>query len=175
MINMARYTTVKQHLSLDEMMKQLRHAKDADKRMRWQIIYTVSADPRDGKVIARQLGCGSWLVSHAVNEYNRLGAKAFSGIGSGYARTRSHLSEVEEKAFLASFKEKALSGEITTLKKIKLAYEEKIGQEVHESVIYRLVARHGWRKIQPRPSHPKKDIVAQEAFKKTSLIWWPLR
>jgi len=30
-----------------------------------------------------------------------------------------------------------------------------------------MLERHGWRKIAPRPSHPKADPQAQEAFKKT--------
>ena len=170
---MSRCTSVKDHLKLSEIMYELRHAKDADKRMRWQIVYTAAADPRKGSMIARQLGCGVWLVSHTVNEYNRLGKKSFQGIGSGYARTNNHLSATEEKIFLSTFKAKAIAGEITTVKKVKLAYEKKIGQTVCNSVIYRLMARHGWRKIQPRPEHPKRDQAIQEAFKKTSATWYP--
>jgi Winged helix-turn helix len=29
------------------------------------------------------------------------------------------------------------------------------------------LARHGWRKLMPRPFHPKRDLAAQDAFKKT--------
>ncbi|MDP9311951.1 MAG: winged helix-turn-helix domain-containing protein [Chloroflexota bacterium] len=31
-----------------------------------------------------------------------------------------------------------------------------------------MLARHGWRKRVPRPTHPEADPAAQEAFKKTS-------
>jgi hypothetical protein len=31
-----------------------------------------------------------------------------------------------------------------------------------------MLARHGWRKIVPRPKHPKADTDAQEEFKKNS-------
>jgi transposase len=37
------------------------------------------------------------------------------------------------------------------------------------STIYRLLERHGWRKVMPRPRHPKADVAAQAAFKKTVL------
>ena len=37
-----------------------------------------------------------------------------------------------------------------------------------ESTIYRLLDRHGWRKLVPRPVHPKADLEEQAAFKKTS-------
>jgi hypothetical protein len=32
--------------------------------------------------------------------------------------------------------------------------------------VYNLLTRHGWRKLMPRPFHPKRDIAAQNAFKK---------
>ncbi|HEY6406604.1 MAG TPA: winged helix-turn-helix domain-containing protein, partial [Ktedonobacteraceae bacterium] len=42
-----------------------------------------------------------------------------------------------------------------------------VGHEVAESTIYRLLGRHGWRKLMPRPTHPKASKEAQEQFKKT--------
>jgi hypothetical protein len=33
------------------------------------------------------------------------------------------------------------------------------------TVTYRLLERHGWRKIVPRPQHPKTDKASQETFK----------
>jgi hypothetical protein len=32
-----------------------------------------------------------------------------------------------------------------------------------------LLTRHGWRKLMPRPFHPRRDIAAQNAFKKKRL------
>jgi hypothetical protein len=33
--------------------------------------------------------------------------------------------------------------------------------------MYRLLDRHGWRKLMPRPRHPKADPQAKEQLKKT--------
>jgi hypothetical protein len=33
--------------------------------------------------------------------------------------------------------------------------------------VYRLLHRHGWRKLGPRPRHPKAQPAVQERFKKT--------
>ncbi len=51
---------------------------------------------------------------------------------------------------------------------IQQAYQERLGKEVAPSTVYRLLDRHGWRKVVPRPRHPKADVAAQAAFKKTS-------
>ncbi|MBU1568309.1 MAG: winged helix-turn-helix domain-containing protein [Proteobacteria bacterium] len=37
----------------------------------------------------------------------------------------------------------------------------------------RLLARHGWRKVQPDTKHPKSDPVAQEDFKNWPKPWLP--
>lgn len=45
---------------------------------------------------------------------------------------------------------------------------ERYEVEVHERTVGKLLRRIGLTRVQPRPSHPKKDAEAQAAFKKTS-------
>ena len=47
-----------------------------------------------------------------------------------------------------------------------------LGQPVKPSVIYRLLARHGWRKVAPDTRHPKSQPEVQEAWKKNSRKNW---
>ena len=51
---------------------------------------------------------------------------------------------------------------------IRAAYERAVGHPVPKSTVYRMLARQGWRKLAPRPRHPRSDIQAQEAWKKNS-------
>lgn len=74
----------------------------------------------------------------------------------------------EERQLIDSFKEKARRGQIATAIQIQQADEQQCGFPVHKTTIYRLLERHQWRKIVPRPSHPKKDPSAVDEFKKTS-------
>jgi hypothetical protein len=37
------------------------------------------------------------------------------------------------------------------------------------STIYNPLARHGWRKLMPRPFHPRRDRVARQYFKKADF------
>jgi len=52
---------------------------------------------------------------------------------------------------------------------LKAAYEKAIGHETSNSTIYNLLARHGWRKLMPRPFHPQRDLAAQHDFKKAAF------
>ena len=83
-------------------------------------------------------------------------------------RRCSYLTLREEEEFLAGFLKEASEGGVLEVRRIKLAYEKKIGKTVAKTTIYRMLARHGWRKITPRPRHPKHDEDKQNAFKKTS-------
>ena len=50
---------------------------------------------------------------------------------------------------------------------MKLAFEAEVKHGVHITSIYRLLDRHGWRKLVPRPRHPKANQKSKPRFKKT--------
>jgi len=50
--------------------------------------------------------------------------------------------------------------------RIHKAYEEALGRCVPPSTVYRMLDRHKWRKVMPRPKHPKSKPEEQEAYKK---------
>lgn len=79
----------------------------------------------------------------------------------------SSLRVEEEQQFLAPFFVRARRGEIATATEVKLAFEARVGNAVQASTVYRLLDRHGWRKLMPRPHHPKGSTEEQEHFKKT--------
>ena len=75
----------------------------------------------------------------------------------------------EEKVLLARFAKAAGAGEMLNIHDLKRAYEQAIGHTTSNSTVYNLLGRHGWRKLMPRPFHPKRDLAAQNAFKKTAF------
>ena len=81
-------------------------------------------------------------------------------------RQRENTTLAEEKALLRRFAKAAGAGEMLNIHELKAAYEAVIGHATSNSTIYNLLARHGWRKLMPRPFHPKRDLAAQHAFKK---------
>ena len=76
------------------------------------------------------------------------------------------MSLEQERSFLQPFFARAAQGEITTAEEIQRAFEAEVKHAVHITSIYRLLDRHGWRKLVPRPRHPKAKPEAQAAFKK---------
>ena len=103
-------------------------------------------------------------VHKVISDYNRQGVGAIETPGKG-GRRRGYLPLAEEKKFLTQFMDSAKKGLITTIAKVKRAYEAKIEQIVHQSTIYRLLERHGWRKVMPRSHHPDTNFEEQEEFK----------
>ena len=83
-------------------------------------------------------------------------------------RRRTLLSPAQAHELLARHTQAAGQGQIVEAGLIKRDYERMVGHKVAASTVYRLLAKAGWRKVVPRPSHPKKDPAAELAFKKTS-------
>ena len=98
--------------------------------------------------------------------YDHGGIKALKPKPSG-GRKRENMTLAEEKTLLRHFAKAAGAGEMLNIHDLKAAYEKAIGHETSKSTVYNLLTRHGWRKLMPRPFHPKRDIAAQNAFKKT--------
>lgn len=117
--------------------------------------------------IAQLLGWSTATVHVLHSRWAKEGDAIFDLRGRG-GRRHQHLSAEQEQDLLAPFVERAQAGGMLTVAEIQLAYQEQVGKDVAPSTIYRLLDRHGWRKVVPRPRHPKADVAAQAAFKKTA-------
>jgi len=168
---MARVTHAAPHLPITEVKNRMRTDPRAMSRQRWLIIYNALVEPRSAAEIAQHCGVSKATVHAVISRYNRLGVVAIETPGKG-GRRRQYLTLEEEKQFLAPFFAQAECGEIATVGQVWRAFEQRVGHEVDDSTIYRLLHRHGWRKMMPRPRHPKSDLETQEQFKKTFQFWW---
>ncbi len=82
-------------------------------------------------------------------------------------RRFGYMTIEQERQFLSRFLDKAAQGGILVVSEIRQAFEALVGHKVAESTIYRMLDRHDWRTIIPRPRHRESDSEAQEGFKKT--------
>jgi len=163
---MSRVSSTAPHLSAEAIKQKIKSADSYWHRQKWLVVYNGLVDPRPVAEIAQHTGVSVGSVHKVISQYNRLGADALALPGKG-GRRNQYLTLEQEKAFVASFREKATKGQIARVAEIKLAYEKLVGRTVHKTTIYRLLDRHEWRKIVPRPRHIKADAEEQQAFKKT--------
>jgi transposase len=119
--------------------------------------------------IAQCLGVSLSTVNRAHMAYDAGGIKALKPKPNG-GRKHENMTLAQEKALLARFARRAGAGEMLNIHDLKAAYEGAIGHATSESTVYNLLHRHGWRKLMPRPYHPKRDLAAQNAFKKTAFL-----
>jgi len=118
--------------------------------------------------IAQSMGVSLSTVNRAHMAYDHGGLKALGRKRRG-GRKCQNMTVAEGKALLKSFGKAAGAGEMLNIHDFKAAYEKAIGHETSNSTVYNLLTRHGWRKLMPRPFHLKRDIAAQNAFKKKNF------
>ena len=151
-------------------MRLAERLKQADSHAQYQRIQCVLIRATLGSSatqIAELLGWSTATVHVLHSRWSKEGDAIFDLRGRG-GRHHQHLSAQQEQQLLAPFIERAEAGGMLTVAEVQQAYQDQLGKQVAPSTIYRLLDRHGWRKVVPRPRHPKTDVAAQVAFKKTS-------
>ena len=134
-----RITQAALHLSVDEAKERMNREVRPWVRQHWWIIYNALVAPRIAEEIAPHTGVSMSTVHRVVSTYNRLGSAALETPGKG-GRRHQYLTQQEEPEFLAPFFAQAESGEIATVTQIQHAFEKKVGREVDDSTIYRLLS-----------------------------------
>jgi transposase len=157
-----------QALMVDQsaVLEAMRSASTVEEFQRYQSIHLRVSAGLDVAAIAAATGLAESTIHNLHSRVRREGLEAASTKGRG-GRYRSYLSVEEEKELLAKMEPQAKRGGMIEVSKMHRALEEKVGGSVAKNTVYQLLHRHGWRKIAPRPKHPKGDVAAQEAFKKT--------
>ena len=146
--------------------KAYRESKDTREQTRLLCLGLRIERAYTAKEIAGIADCSEGLVKKVVGDYSREGLE---GILCGkFGGNRRNLSQEAEDALLAPFLAMAEKGRILIVSDIHKAYEITVGHTVPPSTVYRMLDRHNWRKVMPRPRHPKANPEEQEAYKKNS-------
>ena len=144
----------------------LKEAKDKAEYQRIQCVWLRAALGLPATQIATALGWQVGSVRQVHSQYLRQGEATLRSKPVG-GRHRQNLTIEQEKELLLPFLQQAKAGGVLIVAPVQAAYEAAVGRSVHHSVVYRALHRHGWRKIMPRPRHPKASEEVQEAFKKS--------
>ena len=121
---------------------------------------------------ARMIGVGRATVARLQSDVRRRRDADNAKRPSWGGRGRTLMSEEEEQDFLRPWAEQALAGGVLVLSPMRAALAQRLGRKVATSVVYRFLARHGWRKVAPDTRHPNSDPQIQEAWGKNFRKTW---
>lgn len=87
-------------------------------------------------------------------------------------RNRAVADLERESAILDAVLAGSGHGGVIVIPALKPAFEKALGRPVALSTLYRILARHGFRKLAPDTAHPKGDPLKREDWKKNSPASW---
>jgi transposase len=144
-------------------MRKVNTDKRVDKRL-WAV--QLRGEGMKNPKIAEKLDTSAKVVSRWVSAYCKCGIEAL--MGGKFGGNRRNMSFEEETQFLAEFETCAKNGQLVEISEIKEAYKNLVGHSIGNGQIYRVLHRHGWRKVMPRSRHPKK--ANEEAIKASKKL-----
>lgn len=153
--------------SAEELLAWVQEADSTASYKKRLAIWLTHAGPFHAGDVARYLGVSKQAVWLWIGQYNKKGPGGLERVGRG-GRRWGFLSPGEERDLLAGFMERASRGDVVTALHLHRDICRRVGREVSMAYVYKLLHRNEWRKLAPRSHHPKADVEAQEAFKKTS-------
>ena len=112
---------------------------------------------------AHVLGVGRATVARLQAAFRKHGSVLPPAVRHWGGRRQSLLTPAEERAFLNPWVERAATGNLVVVSRIRAALTQRRGPPVNPSVVSQLLARHGWRKVAPDTRHPKSKPAVQAA------------
>jgi len=143
----------------------VRSSRTADEYRRRVAVWLIHFEKWSAHEIGEMIGVSVQAVWLWVGQYNKQGPEGLLRTGRG-GRRWAFLTEEEERKFLTGWDERALCGQIITVKQMHEEVCRRIGKPVSLDYIYRLLHRNRWRKLGPRHRHVKVNLDRQDAFKK---------
>ena len=155
----------------EEQIQELTKAAKADKRKDVdRRLHTLLMRAKGKKLAeaAQATGYSFSNITKLVRTYRESGVSAI--VENHYGGNHRNMSYEEEAALLEPFRKEAEAGQIVVVSEMEAAYQEAVGHSIGTAQIYRVLHRHGWRKVMPRSKHPQEASEEDiEASKKLTL------
>ncbi|MBF0806571.1 winged helix-turn-helix domain-containing protein [Streptococcus sp. 19428wA2_WM07] len=139
---------------ISELKQALKDKKNAQHHRKIQALILYS-ECQNLTAVAKSVGFVHQTVRNLLNRYLEGGLEALLTENRG-GRRHFYLTHEEEEEFLEEQASSAMNGEFVTVDTLFEAYQKRVGRKTSREGFYALLKRHGWRKVSPRPQHPKK-------------------
>jgi transposase len=159
--------TVANHLTLNELWRRAKKAKDPIEKDRFLAVYHAKRG-LTAKEIARIIPNTPRWVQETVRRYNLEGPEALKDKRHQNPGQKPKLTPEERMRVLEALQGPPPDGGLWTGPKLRDWVERELGKRLSLYPIYRLLHEMGFALRVPRPRHRKADGEAQEALEKTS-------
>lgn len=158
--------------SAAELRREAAKSRDANQARRLLALALVMEDKPRGEA-AKACGMDRQTLRDWVHRYNAEGIDGLSDRPRSGRKSRLSAEQEAEFAELVSKGPDLSEDGVVRWRRIDLrdVIEDRYSVSLHERSVGKLLYRLGFSHLSVRPRHPKADIEAQEAFKKTSSRW----
>jgi transposase len=151
----------------EQLSEALKQAKTKAEFQRIQCLWLRVSLGLNADQVATALGWQPTSVRRLQAQYLKEGEQMLQAVGRG-GRRNQNLTVEQERQLLTGFSTQNKEAGMLEVSQIKRVYEELIGHAVPKSTVYRMLARHGWRKIGPRRRHAEGSRERQRASRNNS-------
>ena len=175
MLNNRRKFTRAQWKEIDRLhsIKGPKKIKDIKAYKRLQVMY-LRAKGKTNKEIKEVTGFSIQYITDLVTKYWQRGMDAI--LVDKRTSNNRRMSFDEESKFLEQFEDLAEAGQLVTAARIHQEFMKVTAKTCDSSAIYRLLKRHGWRKVKPRPRHPdapgEEELDSSKKLRQNSESYW---
>jgi len=159
-------------LNASDLRREAARCRDANAARRMLALALV-LEGHSREEAARHAGMDRQTLRDWVHRYNAEGLAGLSDRSRPGPKPRLSAEQMEAfEAIVLAGPDPAVD-KVVRWRRIDLqaVVKTRFGIEIHERTVGKLPARLEMRRLSVRPQHPRVDVAAQEAFKKTSPSW----
>src|SRR6476661_2835513 len=163
---MARHIHLRPDISVDELERRYRAAKEPHERSWWQILWLLARGQK-AKDIAESTGYSAYWIGQIAKRYNAEGADGMRNRQYTHSHRGQPLVSPELLAELAeAVRSPAPEGDEWLGRTVAAWIAEKLGRPVHVQLGWVYLVKLEGKRRKPRPRHVQADPAEQEQFKK---------
>jgi transposase len=165
---MGRRLRLETHLTVEELERRYRAAKEPHERTWWQMLWLL-AKGQTAAAVAESTGYSRYWIGQIVRRYNVEGPEAMHNRQYTHSHRAAPLLSPEQLAELAeALRSPAPEGDDWRGRTVADWMSRKLGRPVSVYLGWAYLVRLDGKRRKPRPRHVLADVAQQEAFKKTS-------
>jgi transposase len=164
---MPKRLSIQPHLSLHDVTRSYRAAKEPVMRSHWQIIWLL-AHRRTSEQVAASTGYRVKWIRTVAQRYNQNGPSGLGDFRHRHPGQPGLLSAAQRAALATALDRQPPDGGLWTGPNVAAWRAATRGRPVHPQRGWEMLRRLGVRPKVPRPRHVKADPATQAAFKQSS-------